>query len=190
MRSHTRPSIFGRLRALMLALALLLGPLLGLAATPAQAAATTITFNDFADISSLTLNGNAAQVGTVLRLVPAVNDQKGGAYLTAPQRINSFQSRFQFHFNSAVHNTNDGMTFVIQNAGVNALGFGGGNMGYQGMHPSVAVFFDPESGCGQKVGIAINGGSVDGCAASVPPSFNLYGSPVTVWVDYNGSITN
>ena len=31
MRTHTRPSIFGRLRGLMLALALLLAPLLGLA---------------------------------------------------------------------------------------------------------------------------------------------------------------
>ncbi|HMN29686.1 MAG TPA: hypothetical protein PKE45_16165 [Caldilineaceae bacterium] len=62
-------------------------------------------------------------------------------------------------------------------------------MGYQGMHPSVAVFFEPESGCGQKVGIAINGGSVDGCAAGVPPPFNLYGSPVTVWVDYDASST-
>jgi hypothetical protein len=36
MQTHTRASIFGRLRALMLALALALTPLL--AATPAQAA--------------------------------------------------------------------------------------------------------------------------------------------------------
>src|SRR5262245_24607005 len=57
------------------------------------------------------------------------------------------------------------------------------------MRARVAVFFGPESGCGRKVGIAINGGSVDGCAAGVPPSFNLYGSPVTVWVDYDASST-
>jgi predicted outer membrane repeat protein len=43
MRTHTRPSIVGRLRGLILALALLLVPLLGLAATPARAAGFTVT---------------------------------------------------------------------------------------------------------------------------------------------------
>ena len=65
----------------------------------------------------------------------------------------------------------------------------GGRLGYQGMRPSVAVFFDSESGCGQKVGIAINGSSVDGCAAGVAPPFDLYGSPVTVWVAYDAAST-
>jgi Legume lectin domain len=153
-------------------------------------ATTTITFNDFADVSVLTLNGDAAQAGTVLRLAPAASNKRGSVYLTSPVQIDSFQSRFQFLFHDFSRNTSDGMTFVIQSQGVDALGELGNAKGYEGVKPSIAVFFDTESGCGQRVGFAINGSSVDGCPAGLAAApFDLYGSPVTVWVDYDAPST-
>ncbi len=64
MRSHTRQSIIGRLRGLMLALALLLGPLLGLAATPAQAASGDCTTANGQTTCTFDYTG-AAQTWTV-----------------------------------------------------------------------------------------------------------------------------
>ncbi len=160
-----------------------------LPANVAQAAELAILFNDFANVTSLTLNGDATQVGNVLRLTPASNNRRGSAYLTTPIRINSFQSRFQFYFHSSLEYPSDGLTFIIQSAGVNALGYGGGGRGFEGISPSVAVSFSLFP-CGEKVGIGINGGQGGSCNDNtVTPSFSLYGSPVTVWVDYDAPST-
>src|SRR5262245_10133453 len=45
-----------------------------LAAAPSRA---DFNFNDFSDISGLQINGNAAQVGNILRLTPATFFQSG-----------------------------------------------------------------------------------------------------------------
>jgi len=146
--------------------------------------ASAATLNDFADISSLALNGNALQVGNVLRLASAAS-QRGSAYLKTASPVASFQTRFQFRFQNASVTPVEGLTFAIQSAGLSALGNGGSSLGYGGITSSVAVFFDLIGNCGQMVGIAINGNGVDGCNEGMRPPFDLYGSPVTTWVDYD-----
>jgi len=39
-------------------------------------------YGDFSSTAGLHLNGNAAVVGTALRLAPAINSQRGSAFLT------------------------------------------------------------------------------------------------------------
>ncbi len=147
-------------------------------------------WNDFDDVPKLAFNGTAKQVGNVLRLVPATAYwQRGSLYPTTPLPITSFQSRFQFLFQNAPYNPADGMTFVIQRAGITALGVEMAGLGYKGITPSVAVYFDKYGCGGDKVGIAINGSDVENCNNGVTPPFSLYGSPVTVWVEYDEAAT-
>ncbi|MCY2951339.1 MAG: PA14 domain-containing protein, partial [Planctomycetota bacterium] len=97
-----------------------------------------INFTDFADPSLLTLNGSAVAAvdngagALVLRLTPALNDQIASVYATDLRDITAFKTAFDFNINNG--NWADGFTFAIQNAdyGVNAIGQGGGNMGWGG----------------------------------------------------------
>lgn len=66
---------------------------------------TTINFSDFSNITGLTLNGNATQAGSSLRLTPALANQKGSAFLTTPFTIaddTSFQTHFQFRLQGVI----------------------------------------------------------------------------------------
>src|SRR6202008_4980270 len=81
----------------------------------------------------------------VLRLAPNLPNQAGSAFLTSRVDIsNPWSVEFTFDMNSCVSCRADGLAFVIQNdpAGANALGTGGGNLGYTGITPSFAVEFD------------------------------------------------
>ena len=65
------------------------------------AQATTLTYPDFSNTSGLTLNGNAAQVGNVLRVTPAINGQAGSIFSTNAISLASnvsFSTAFQFRF--------------------------------------------------------------------------------------------
>src|SRR3569832_2208642 len=48
-----------------------------------QAGAAVISYPDFSSVAGLTLNGNAAQVGNVLRLTPANYGDSGSAFSTS-----------------------------------------------------------------------------------------------------------
>lgn len=48
-----------------------------------SAQAATITYADFSSTAGLTLNGNAAQVGNVLRVTPANFNQAGSVFSTS-----------------------------------------------------------------------------------------------------------
>ena len=54
-----------------------------------QAGATTITYVDFSSTSGLTINGNAAQVGNVLRVTPAIDGQAGSFFSTQRRHARS-----------------------------------------------------------------------------------------------------
>ncbi len=62
-------------------------------------APAAISFVDFSSVSGLTLNGNAAQAGNVLRLTPDAVGQAGSAFFTTPFPISpltSFSTNFEF----------------------------------------------------------------------------------------------
>lgn len=104
-------------------------------------------FADFSSLVGLTLNGDAAQNGTDLRLVPAVDSKKGSAWNNTQQFVHGFDTTFQFRISNpgGAGGGADGFAFLIQNsaAGTAALGGGGGNIGYMnGIENSLVIEFD------------------------------------------------
>lgn len=96
------------------------------------------------------LNGSAHLSGGVLRLTPAEHDRAGSAWLATRQSVQGgFETSFQFRISNPGGGTDptgatgaDGFAFVVQNASLSALGFGGGGIGYAGIPNSLAVEFD------------------------------------------------
>ena len=120
-----------------------------LALSTPLAGAVSFSYSDFSSTTGLTLNGDAAQAGAALRLVPSAGSQAGTAYRTVAVPLTAgteFSTAFKFlvktDANSAFGVT-DGFTFLLQNdgAGMNALGGAGDGLGYTGLSPSVAVVF-------------------------------------------------
>jgi hypothetical protein len=82
-------------------------------------------------------NGNAAEVPagentpSLLRITPALVNQTGSAWYVSTQPFASgFDTQFQFQLNGG--SGADGIAFVMQTAGLSAIGFTGGNGGAMG----------------------------------------------------------
>jgi hypothetical protein len=65
------------------------------------------------------------------------------AFLTKKLPATDFSTSFTARF---ANNVGDGMTFCIQNQSPNALGYGGGGLGFQGINPGVAIRLDSYTG--------------------------------------------
>src|SRR5688572_25463343 len=151
------------------------------------------SYNNFSGASGLTLNGNAALSAGVLRVTPAVNTQAGSAYLISPSTIGpdtSLSTRFVFRIHGAVADGADGMTFVIQGAGVNALGAAGAGLGYDGIGQSVAVEIDNYAGTGDAnanhIAVISNGTAATHIVTATPAWDLEDGTSQSLWVDYDG----
>jgi uncharacterized repeat protein (TIGR01451 family) len=121
------------------------------------------SFPDFSSNANLTTNGTAV-VPTfngsvnVLRLNPDLQSQAGSAWFNVKQPVaTGFTTTFTFQITPSGFPA-DGLAFVIQNAppplegpntgGLNALGQGGGAIGYDGIPNSLAVEFDTYQNAG------------------------------------------
>ncbi|MDX1486652.1 MAG: L-type lectin-domain containing protein [Acidiferrobacterales bacterium] len=166
----------------------------------AGTASASIIFTDFSSTAGLTLNGNAATVGPVLRLAPSSIGQRGSAFTSSPVGISSFSSVFTFQITNPGGATDgfgqtgaDGLTFTLQSspAGAGALGAGGGSLGYGGISPSVAVEFDTWFNgaaldtSSNDLGVNTNGNLASLQTAALAPQFDN-GAIWTAWVDYDG----
>lgn len=162
------------------------------------ASATTITYNDFSNVSTLSLNGTAAKSGTVLRLVPNIGSSAGSAYVTSPLSFSAstgFSATFEFNVQTDINNPTDGLAFVLQGQGATALGSGGQDEGYGGgsgvgVSPSVAVFF-------RGRGPAFIGLFTNGIASPFPPAGgttiaenSIYNQNEFAWIDYTPGTLN
>lgn len=165
-------------------------------------AAVVINYPDFSSVAGLTINGNAAQVGSVLRVTPAIDGQSGSAFSTNTVSLASnasFSTYFQFRF------TNpdlgfcdgqgcgaDGLVFVVQTVGNNVGGAGGG-IGYFGINNSVGIEFDTwNNGAGDNnssnhVGIDVNGSVSSIVLTEVTEADMNNGDIWNAWIDYDGS---
>ncbi len=167
--------------------------------SPRQAVANvSFSYSDFSSTAGLTLNGNAAQAGNVLRLVPSTESQSGTAYRTIAVPLDAttgFSTSFEFLVTSDPSSglgVTDGFTFLLQNdsAGASALGAAGQGSGYAGLSPSVAVLF---RGRGPSfIGVVTNG--VDPLPSLPPGSVPVtegafYDKNQYAWIDYNPSTT-
>lgn len=181
---------------------LVLGAILGRGAF-----AVEITYPDFSDTSSLTLNGSAATVttadGVVLRLAIATTWQDGSAFSNIPLQAVTFSTSFVFRitnpggtvFDCNVEPGADGIVFVVQSVSSSVGGTGGG-IGYSGILDSVGVEFDtwcntdlndPSS---NHLGIDTSGNVNHGVGAPdtvvVSPNFDN-GGLWFAWIDYDGT---
>lgn len=173
----------------------------GLALAGQVTATTVISYPDFSSVAGLTLNGDAAQVGNVLRVTPAIDSQAGSAFSTSTVSLASsasFSTYFQFQF------TNpdlgfcdgqgcgaDGLVFVVQTVSNNVGGAGGG-IGYAGIPNSVGIEFDTwnngggDNNSSNHVGIDVNGSVSSLVIAEVTEADMNNGDVWNAWVDYNG----
>lgn len=76
--------------------------------------AQTINFADFSNITSMSLNANAMQVGNDLRVAPSGNMSKGSAYYSSPLMVaGGFDTTFAFRITNTGTSGGSGMTFII-----------------------------------------------------------------------------
>jgi hypothetical protein len=190
-----------RSTALGLALAgCLAGSSLALA-TDARAA-PPIDYSSFASTAGLSLNGEAAQNGTALRLTPAEQQKSGTAFSdTEIQTTASFETEFEL----LMHESNtadgigvaDGMGFVLQPGSAASVGAPGGDLGFAGITPSADVaydifddyFYSPPDPPVPYVAFMKDGNVLEHLATSEAPlkDLSLYGAPVWSWVDYDAA---
>jgi hypothetical protein len=153
------------------------------------ATAGTFVYNNFSNVSALTINGNASQQGNVLQLVPATAGQAGTAYETAPIAFDAstgFSTSFEFDVTTDPNNPTDGFTFLLQSMGLTAVGGTGQGSGYVGVTPSVAVLF---RGRGPSfIGVVTDGidplpGAPPGATTFTQDAF--YNQDEYAWITYN-----
>jgi hypothetical protein len=159
-------------------------------------------FSDFSSTAGLELNGDAAQVGNVLRLTPAATGQAGSAFTTSQTalgNLNSFSTFFSFQITGSGGISDadgigaDGIVFVIQTVS-NNVGAAGGGIGYQGISPSIGIEFDTwNNGLnfgnndpnGNHVGFDVNGDF--GNPVIIEPTRFNNDQVWNAWIDYDGN---
>ncbi len=165
-------------------------------------AATVINFPNFADCSTLQINGNAACTSSVLRVTPATFGQSGSAFSKTLIPLgpgSTFSTVFSFQITGSGGASDsdglgaDGLTFTVQ-PNASTAGGGGGGIGYQGIPNSLAVEFDTwDNGLGagdpngNHVGVDLNGSVFSVTTATVATRMNN-GAVWWAWIDYNGTV--
>src|SRR5690349_747692 len=123
----------------------------GIATAPAARA----DISGFGDGTGFTINSNPVGAASInsgtLTLTQAVNSEATSVFNNTPQNIGNFTANFTY--TDVTTGGADGFAFILQNdpRGVNALGDGGGAIGYGGANPikpSAAVDFNIYSGNG------------------------------------------
>jgi len=114
------------------------------------------------DGNGLKLNG-ATYSGTALELTNGSDNEAASAYFAAPINDVSFTTDFDFQL---THAEGDGFTFVIENAGAEAVGGRGAGLGFVTIQHSVGIKFDIFDNAGE--GSDSTGVYVDGAVPTVP----------------------
>jgi hypothetical protein len=135
--------------------------------------------------NSWTANGNARFAnGTVTLTDPSVGGN-GSFFFQIPQYIGAFTASFTYQVGGNM--AADGTTFCLQNdpRGITATGSAGGELGYTGIQPSVALELNIFNGNGVGgVGYSFNANGTIG--PTVPPGSVVLnnGDPIDVTVNY------
>ncbi len=114
----------------------------------------TVDFKSFDDdnevLNDLELIGESDLIDNKIILTPPENNVAGAAWFNRKVSLsNGFSTKFQFRMEDGYNSYNDGsipgadgIAFVIQNSGPDALGNVGGGIGYEDIPNSIAVEFD------------------------------------------------
>jgi hypothetical protein len=168
-----------------------------------------VNLPNFADLSLVTLNGNASGIdttdGKVLRLTDAQAWQAGSAFSKTTMNASSFSTFFKFRITEKGGEKNiydrynqtgaDGIVFVIQKIG-SSIGNSGLGIGYADIDQSIGIEFDtwgngefPASSeiSSNHVAIDTNGNMVHDAqyTATITPDFDD-GNIWYAWIDYDG----
>jgi hypothetical protein len=136
----------------------------------------------------LTFNGTASVSGGGLHLTEPGNWKAGSVFTSEKVEIGQFTTEFRFQL--ANNRNTDGLTFVMHNAGTNAVGPPGGGLGYgparpgtsdRGIRRSVAVKFDYWNNEGE--GDSSTGLYIDG-ASPTTPATNLGDEGIDLRTDH------
>jgi Legume lectin domain/NHL repeat len=153
----------------------------------------------FSPTSTITLNGQAEIANGSLELVNDAGLETSSAFFSTPIPINKFTSDFDFVLS---REAGEGFTFVVQTAGLHALGSLGSGLGYGVIPPgmlgagglkiehSVALKFDLHSDAGEgsnSTGVYLDGASPTVPSTSLAPSINLHsGHQFHARLNYDG----
>jgi len=90
------------------------------------------------------LNGSATSLGgDCYLLTPNLNTQNGTVWYTNQLNLGlPFSLEFTMNYGAEDQFGADGIVFVLQTVGTNAIGVSGGGMGFQGFNPSFGIEFD------------------------------------------------
>lgn len=120
--------------------------LLALQFMVSSASGVPFNYPDFSSTVGIGLEGDAFRtVNHRIRLTPSVVGQAGAAWYTKEKVpvVSGWETVFEFQISdTGSPSGSDGLTFVIQNDSVSALGGGGGGIGYTGILSSLVVEFD------------------------------------------------
>ncbi len=148
-----------------------------------------ITFND---TNNWTLNSNGVSptlASGVLTLTDNNLNEAASAFYNFPQYVGGFATTFTYTPGGNV--AADGVTFTVQNspAGPNALGGGGGNLGYFGIANSAGLDLNIYSTATGGVGIAFqtNGAAPPAYGPVTPVTLNG-GDPIVVQIGYTNPV--
>jgi len=166
----------------------LTGGTLSLAGLPAG------TLTGFAGGAGWTPNGSATFPSqNALQLTPNAGGQAGSAWNNIPFSTGAFTLSFTYTTVSASNPPADGITVGFQNMGLNALGGGGGSLGYETITPSAVLainIYPPNTtgGVGSGVKVLTNGAPPGGGFTPMAPvNPGLVGTPTDVVVTYDGT---
>lgn len=130
----------------------------------------------------------------VLTLTDGAGGEQASAFFNTPQYVGGFVASFTYYETNGNNPLADGVSFAIQNdpAGVNALGMGGGQLGFGTIQNSAAFemnIYPPSSG-GVGIQFATNGTTPITTPAAAPymptaPVNIASGNPINVLLFYN-----
>ena len=102
------------------------------------------TIGNYSFAQEFQLNGDAIDLGgDCYQLTAPIGNQNGTAWAIDQLDLSQpFVIDLDMQFGTLDFNGADGMVFVLQDVGINAVGDNGGGMGYSGFSPSVGVEFD------------------------------------------------
>ncbi len=154
-----------------------------------QSGTAAVNFGSGFSTAGIQMNGNTKLNGTRLQLTDtSVGHQTASAYWTTPVNVQSFTNDFTFQLTNP---NADGFTFILQNAGLTAMGTGGGGLGSSGVKASVAVKFDLYDNLGEgnnSTGLFSKGAAPALPATTLAGGVNLHsGDILQVHMVYNGT---
>jgi peptide-N4-(N-acetyl-beta-glucosaminyl)asparagine amidase len=173
------------------ALTLVLLGALGLSAA-VRAGSTPVSYPDFSSTEGLMLVGDAGTADSLLRLTPDEAGQTGAAW--TDEKVVDTKKPFRTEFEYEVASGGiaaDGLAFVVQKEGSDAVGGSGHEMGYGGLRQSVEVELDYYPNTDEAdppfehVGVMTKGRPNNHLKLK-DPGFSLVGEG-TVWISYTAA---